>query len=143
MTTNDGGYIRDHYHVPAYVGGRITFTDPCSPADGTIVGFDGHHLLVRFDGESEGDTEPAVLHPTWEVHYQAAARLRAILDQPYGDVPDDPDKLAALLIAAGPEGADRTTLYSLLQARVGRHRVNAIWYAGCDREQELLVREDQ
>jgi hypothetical protein len=69
---------------------------------------------------------------------EATAQLRAILDQPYGDVPDDPDQLGRLLAAAGPEGNDRSALYSRLQARVGRHRVNKIWYAACDREREIL-----
>jgi hypothetical protein len=69
-TTEPGAYVRDHYHVPAHLGGRITFT--WDGRDATIVGFDDAHLLVQFDGELDTETEPAVLHPTWHIRYHPA-----------------------------------------------------------------------
>ena len=59
---DDGAYVRSYYGVPAHVGGRITMED----RPGVIAGFQGPHLLVRFDGE----TEPVPVHPTWRVVYE-------------------------------------------------------------------------
>jgi hypothetical protein len=62
--TDPGAYVRDHYQVPAHIDGRITFTWR-GRRTGTIVGFESHRLEVLLDGESE----PAVLHPTWNIQY--------------------------------------------------------------------------
>jgi hypothetical protein len=65
VSTTDGlGYIRDYYRVPAQLDGRIRWTYS-EPKLGTIVGSNGPHLLVQFDGEKE----PDLCHPTWEIEY--------------------------------------------------------------------------
>ncbi len=65
VSTTDGlGYIRDYYRVPARLDGRIRWTYSESKL-GTIVGADGPHLLVHFDGEKKPDP----CHPTWEIEY--------------------------------------------------------------------------
>jgi hypothetical protein len=63
-------YVRDYYKVPARRGGRITWkASPRSePRPGTIVGFRGQYLRVRFDKPLPG--HPIVtLHPTDNVRY--------------------------------------------------------------------------
>ena len=53
------GYIRQHYSVPAKVGGKVRFMGK----DGVIVGAWGAYLRVRLrDGIAN-------LHPTWGVEY--------------------------------------------------------------------------
>lgn len=57
-------YIRDTYHVPARVGGRVQhIAADTSVWLGTITGAD-RHLYVTWD---VGGT--ARLHPTWHVTY--------------------------------------------------------------------------
>lgn len=60
-------HIRNSYHVLAKIGGRVKFR-PCrgeSAIDGVIIGSRGQYLRVKFkDGEK-------LLHPTWEVEYEA------------------------------------------------------------------------
>lgn len=56
-------YIRNHYGVPAKIGGRITFAGVA----GTIVSARGAHLRVRMDSVP---SRTAILHPTWRVVYQ-------------------------------------------------------------------------
>jgi len=63
-------YIRGRYHVPAEVGGRVTVY---TGEQGTIVGAcpqATHYLHVLLDG----DDEPIILHPTWEITYHCDAR---------------------------------------------------------------------
>lgn len=59
-------YIREHYRVPAQIGGRIKFTWPDWTGNryATIVGAEGSHLKVGFDSGEIGS-----LHPTWEISY--------------------------------------------------------------------------
>ena len=54
-------YVREHYKVPAKRGMRVLVDD----RPGTIVGFRGQYLRVRFD--LDGRIRDA--HPTWRVHY--------------------------------------------------------------------------
>lgn len=61
----DGGYVRFNYRVPAYRDGRVVVDGE----PGTISGFDGQYLLVRFDDEAV----PVPAHPTWRVEYLAPA----------------------------------------------------------------------
>ncbi len=45
-------YIRDAYGVPAWVRGRVRYTDRDGhTSEGTITGTSGPHLLIRLDGE--------------------------------------------------------------------------------------------
>jgi hypothetical protein len=60
-------YIRRTYGVPAKRGARIAFTYNGRRL-GTITGFRGPYILVRFDGEGS-EPRPTALHPTWEVEY--------------------------------------------------------------------------
>jgi len=56
-------YICKYYGVPAKIGGRVLFKH--NGKEGTIKGSHNANLLVLFDG----DKEPSILHPTWEVSY--------------------------------------------------------------------------
>lgn len=55
-------YIRNHYSVPAKIGGHITFDSVA----GTIIGTHGSYLRVRMDTVP---SRTAILHPTWRVVY--------------------------------------------------------------------------
>lgn len=57
-------YIRQHYGVPAEIGGKIKFEG----TPGVITGTTDHYLVAQLDGEDY----PATLHPTWHVTYDAA-----------------------------------------------------------------------
>lgn len=61
MTRGSADYIRRYYGVPAKRGERVTVDGKA----GRIVGFDGPHLRVRFDGERRIYNA----HPTWRVAY--------------------------------------------------------------------------
>lgn len=91
----NGGYVRFHYSVPAYRDGRIRFE--WNGREGTITGFRGQHLLVLFDG----DTEPEVLHPTWEITCLAGNPAAATPEQ------DRPDPVAdAIEVVRQPHDFD-------------------------------------
>jgi hypothetical protein len=63
---SDFEYIKKYYGVPARYGRRIRFNYPKNgPKEGTIVGTQNAHILVKFDGEEE----PQPLHPNWKVEY--------------------------------------------------------------------------
>lgn len=57
-------YIRDTYHVPAKIGGRVCYEGK----PGTITGTSGPHLIVRPD-ERKHKGYRWILHPTWHVEY--------------------------------------------------------------------------
>jgi len=59
--TEGGDYIRSYYKVPAQLRTRIEFEG----RPGVVIGFTGHRLLVRLDG----DRTARILHPTWRVTY--------------------------------------------------------------------------
>jgi hypothetical protein len=61
-------YIRNRYQVPAWRGGRITYTGGRTPQQGTIVGFRDAHLRIRLDGQREIGS----YHPTWMIDYLGA-----------------------------------------------------------------------
>jgi hypothetical protein len=65
-------YIREHYNVPAHLGGRVRYTWRGDRL-GTIVGTSGARLLVRLDG----DRDWAPYHPTWEIEYLTDAEAVA------------------------------------------------------------------
>lgn len=68
---DDLDYIRGRYGVPAERGRRITFR--WRKKDGTILGAQPnarHYLSVLLDGEAE----PVILHPTWEIVYHDEVR---------------------------------------------------------------------
>lgn len=54
--------IRNHYRVPAKIGGRITYDSVA----GTIIGTHGSYLRVRMNS---APSRTAILHPTWRVVY--------------------------------------------------------------------------
>lgn len=58
-------HVRDYYGVPAELNARIRFFY-CGVHEGRIVGAEGGHLLVRFDGNPNSIK---ALHPTWNVEY--------------------------------------------------------------------------
>lgn len=58
-----GTYVRQHYKVPAEIDGRVV----ANGKPGTIVGFDGAHVLIRLDGEEHANP----WHPIWEMVYEA------------------------------------------------------------------------
>lgn len=63
VTTHPGSleYIRDHYRVPAAIGGRVLFED----RPGTISGTTGHYLRIKLDDEPAVQT----FHATWHLEY--------------------------------------------------------------------------
>lgn len=62
--SDNGQYIRDTYHVPAVVGGRIRYIGRQTEVlEGVIISCD-HNITVRWD---DGGT--ARLHPTYHVIY--------------------------------------------------------------------------
>lgn len=67
-----GKYVRDHYRVPAYIGGRVAYTWGERHGEGTrygtITGFDGQYLIVKLDGEGKVRRRDR-FHPTWEIEY--------------------------------------------------------------------------
>ncbi len=59
-------YIRSFYRVPAKRGGQVEYTGGPGPTrQGKITGARGARLLIRFEGEKQ----PHVFHPTWEIRY--------------------------------------------------------------------------
>ncbi len=58
-------YVREMYHVPAYVGRRVV----THAGEGEITGGDGQYLLVRIDGRLIDDR----FHPTWRMQYRDQA----------------------------------------------------------------------
>ncbi len=58
-------YIRQSYNVPAKRGGRVLYTHATPHRQGTITGSRGARLRIRLDG----DTDPGIYHPTWELTY--------------------------------------------------------------------------
>jgi len=59
--------VREHYRVPAFIGSRVRFTFQ-GVHTGTITGFDGQYLIVKWDGEGRVRYRARV-HPTWELEY--------------------------------------------------------------------------
>lgn len=57
-------YVRQHYGVPARVGGRVAIDGQ----PGVIDGFDGEYLVVLFDEPRHGRRRWNA-HPTWKVEY--------------------------------------------------------------------------
>lgn len=57
-------YIREMYGVPAREGSRVTFIG----APATVVGTEGHYLVIHPDD----DREPIIVHPTWRIEYADA-----------------------------------------------------------------------
>lgn len=57
-----GTYVRQHYNVPAEIDGRVV----ANGKPGSIVGFDGAHVLILLDGEERANP----WHPTWEMVYE-------------------------------------------------------------------------
>lgn len=55
-------YIKNHYHVPAKLNGRIKFLN--DGRKGRIIG-GSHYLHVIFDNEKT----IRFLHPTWQIEY--------------------------------------------------------------------------
>lgn len=66
-----GGYVRNHYRVPAYIGTRVAYVWPERHGGkrrvGKITGFRGQYLLIKFDDEQRGSR--VLYHPTWEIEY--------------------------------------------------------------------------
>jgi hypothetical protein len=60
-------YIRDYYHVPAYVGVCVIVPgkEPAKDRTGTIAGAEGSNLKVELPGKKH----PQIYHPTWEMIY--------------------------------------------------------------------------
>jgi hypothetical protein len=60
-------WVRSHYGVPAYRGGRVAYTGDEDKGRqlGTIVGFPDSHLRIRLDGQRH----TIITHPTWELEY--------------------------------------------------------------------------
>lgn len=59
-------YIREHYDVPAEIGGAVVYNCPnIGPRRGTITGARGAYLLIRLDG----DKHSGAYHPTWALTY--------------------------------------------------------------------------
>lgn len=59
--------IRQHYGVPASIGGRVRFRGNLATQEGTIQGVSagGDYLDVLLDGQKQ--TRP--FHPTWKLQY--------------------------------------------------------------------------
>lgn len=55
-------YIRQHYNVPARIGGRIVYNGHAGVIRGDSA---GQYLLAELDNYPE----PVILHPTWNVSY--------------------------------------------------------------------------
>lgn len=68
MTTRPGQYVRDHYRVPAFIGRRVRLTYQ-GTHEGTITGFDGQYLIVKWDHEPQNVRYRPRVHPTWELEY--------------------------------------------------------------------------
>jgi len=60
-------WVRTHYGVPAYRGGRVAYTGDKTKGRqyGTILSFPGSHIRIRLDGQRHH----IVTHPTWELEY--------------------------------------------------------------------------
>jgi hypothetical protein len=58
-------YVRRARGVPAKRGGRVRYTHPSPPREGTITGAHGGYLRIRLDG----DKHSGIHHPTWELEY--------------------------------------------------------------------------
>lgn len=58
-------YIRQYYGVPAYKDVRVRLSYSKVTFEGVIVGADGPHLRVRFDGERHAKP----VHATWQLTY--------------------------------------------------------------------------
>jgi hypothetical protein len=67
MSRGSADYIRRTYGIPAKRGARIAFNHTGRRL-GTITGFRGACILVRFD-DDQFRKYPTALHPTWEVEY--------------------------------------------------------------------------
>ena len=67
-TERPGKYVRDYYRVPAYIGTRVRYTYQ-GVREGTITGFDGQYILIKFDGEPAARRRQRRAHPTWEIEY--------------------------------------------------------------------------
>ncbi len=63
-------YIRNSYAVPAKRGGRVEYTHPTPPRNGTIIGSRGARLRIRLDGDKHAGN----YHPTWALTYITAAK---------------------------------------------------------------------
>ncbi len=63
-------YIRTHYGVPAWRGGRIRFTDVNGVVwNGRITSARGAYLRVLVDDRVPGYRKRLILHPTWQIEY--------------------------------------------------------------------------
>ncbi len=69
MAKGDLDYVRNHYKVPAQVGGRVRYTWR-GDRPGTITGAQGAHLMIKLDGEARS----MPFHPTWEIEYVFPSR---------------------------------------------------------------------
>lgn len=64
MGESEFDYIRKRYNVPADNGVTVRFEGRI----GVITGISGPYILVRMDGEEEGQPH----HPTWHMEYLAS-----------------------------------------------------------------------
>jgi hypothetical protein len=63
-------YIRDYYHVPAFRGARVEFTDHYKTKwTGKITSSNGAYLRILVDDRVDGYRGRKILHPTWNVRY--------------------------------------------------------------------------
>lgn len=58
-------YIREHYGVPARIGGRVEYSGGKAPVTGEITGARSAHLLIRLAGQRHSSP----YHPTWKLRY--------------------------------------------------------------------------
>lgn len=65
-------HVRERYGVPAQRGMRVV----ANGRPGTITCADGHHLMIRLDGEKRSGR----WHPTWEIDYGDGIDYGALYD---------------------------------------------------------------
>jgi hypothetical protein len=66
-------YIRRTYGVPAKRGGRVRYTDTAGVTwTGRITSARSGYILVAVDDRVPGYRRRLILHPTWNVTYEAA-----------------------------------------------------------------------
>lgn len=74
-------YVRNVYNVPAEIGVRVVVNGK----PGIIAADRGNYIGVNFDSDKPGVIKNA--HPTWEVQYGGAGRIRKMTrsQQRYAD----------------------------------------------------------
>lgn len=61
----DLAYVRQHYGVPATIGGTVLWTGGGGPSLGRVIGIDGQYLLVLLDHHQHVQR----FHPRHELTY--------------------------------------------------------------------------